>query len=34
VAIVQDISNLEGMNRILNDALQANEQLSTILKNP
>jgi len=32
VAIVQDISNLEGMNRILNDALQANEQLSTILK--
>ena len=32
VAVVQDISYLEGMNRILNDALQANEQLSAILK--
>ncbi len=32
VAVVQDISNLEGMDKILSDALQTNEQLNTILK--
>ncbi|HWQ76597.1 MAG TPA: sigma 54-interacting transcriptional regulator [Syntrophomonas sp.] len=31
VGVVQDISDLESMNRILNDALQTNEQLNTIL---
>lgn len=31
VGVVQDISNLENMNRILNDALQTNEQLNAIL---
>lgn len=33
VGVVQDISNLENMNRILNDALQTNEQLNAVLKN-
>jgi PAS domain S-box-containing protein/TyrR family helix-turn-helix protein len=33
VGVVQDISNLEDMNRILNDALQTNEQLNAVLKN-
>jgi len=32
VGVVQDISDLENMNRILNDALQTNEQLNTVLK--
>ncbi|MBP1761507.1 MAG: putative sigma54 specific transcriptional regulator [Firmicutes bacterium] len=32
VGVVQDISNLENMNRILNDALQTNEQLNAVLK--
>jgi PAS domain S-box-containing protein/TyrR family helix-turn-helix protein len=32
VGVVQDITNLENMNKILNDALQTNEQLNTVLK--
>jgi PAS domain S-box-containing protein/TyrR family helix-turn-helix protein len=32
VGVVQDISDLEKLNRILNDALQTNEQLDAILR--
>jgi PAS domain S-box-containing protein/TyrR family helix-turn-helix protein len=32
VGVVQDITNMENMNRIINDAFQSNEHLNSILK--